>query len=363
MPRHLMMGTQRSVLTAAFVCAVLTGAARAQQPRHLPVFEGTYGAGLAEHARFGREFGARFAATIGARFNASATLSGALLPWVRSGAPAAREAYAGFLAAHEAAFPEFVAELRGLADGAGLPFDAVLVQNLREEFGDAYNRAAAEALDGGAPLPPITPRADHCSDVLLWPLDAHNEDSDAGDLGHAVLVRARVDGRSFWAFTYAGDLPSGAFGVALDAGIGFTLNYVHPEGASAPPPAPGVGGGWIGRGFVSRDLLRAESLDDALARAARADIASGHNYQLLQAAAPLDGAGGSGGRPARLLNLEVAPLGVSALAEFFEGDAAWFHANEYQASRPFSLHAGFSHPPDRVAQRAIFFGRFILFFG
>ena len=52
----------------------------------------------------------------------------------------------------------------------------------------------------------------------------------------------------------------------------------------------------MGRVFVGRSLLDAESLADATARLTRYSLAAGHNHQLLDL------------RTGRLLDLEVAPF-------------------------------------------------------
>jgi hypothetical protein len=56
-----------------------------------------------------------------------------------------------------------------------------------------------------------------CSDVLLVSdsaaIAAHNEDGGVALLGHTYIVRATLpDGLSFTAYTYAGELPTCAFG-------------------------------------------------------------------------------------------------------------------------------------------------------
>ncbi len=42
------------------------------------------------------------------------------------------------------------------------------------------------------------------------------------------MVLPYYNNNRFVAFTYAGDLPTGAFGWN-DRGVAFTLNYVHPK--------------------------------------------------------------------------------------------------------------------------------------
>ena len=65
-----------------------------------------------------------------------------------------------------------------------------------------------------------------CSDVLIvsdsTAIAAHNEDGNVALLGHTYLVRATLpDGlSSFTAYTYAGELPSCAFGFNSNGVVG-----------------------------------------------------------------------------------------------------------------------------------------------
>lgn len=70
-----------------------------------------------------------------------------------------------------------------------------------------------------------------------------------------VLCHAPQAGPAWFAFVYAGDLPTSGFGVN-SAGISYSLNAVFP----AAPLLPG-----IARNFVSRQLLEASSMTQALA--------------------------------------------------------------------------------------------------
>ena len=160
----------------------------------------------------------------------------------RAGSGAGAPVFESFLATHRALFPAFVRELEGLAAGASLPFATVFALNLREELGYF------------APPPVPTAReaafADHCTDYALPPWLAHNEDSAASDRGTVFLAEVAIDGGEFVAFTYAGELPSGAFG--WNGAVAFTLNYVQ--------PARGALGG-VGRAFASRFRKPASSED------------------------------------------------------------------------------------------------------
>lgn len=67
-----------------------------------------------------------------------------------------------------------------------------------------------------------------CSDIVLTGprtrVVAHNEDSGAEDVNHTAIVTAKIGSNpKFVAYTYLGDLPSGAFGFNAN-GVAFTLN-------------------------------------------------------------------------------------------------------------------------------------------
>lgn len=64
------------------------------------------------------------------------------------------------------------------------------------------------------------------------------------------------DGMFFVGYTYAGELPSSAFAFNSN-GLVFTLNAV-------PPAEDEIVAGGIGRNFVSRHILEAQGIDDAI---------------------------------------------------------------------------------------------------
>eukprot|EP01018_Ginkgo_biloba_P015297 Gb_10773 [translate_table: standard] len=154
--------------------------------------------------------------------------------------------------------------------------------------------------------------AEECSDVLVvnnsMALVVHNEDANVSVLGHVYLIKATLpDGSYFTAFTYAGELPSCAFGFNSH-GVAFTLNAV-------PPTKDEVAAGGIGRNFVSRDLLEAINIEDALRCVHLPDISVGHSYNLIDV------------RMRRLFNVETASNNRISLLEI--GQNPFFHANMY----------------------------------
>jgi len=84
-----------------------------------------------------------------------------------------------------------------------------------------------------------------------------------------------------------------------------------------------VENGGVGRGFISRELLEAASIDDAFRCISRPHQAAGHNYQLMDLATTriwnVEAASGN-----RMASQEIlAPLDPAQVRSFF-------HANQYQ---------------------------------
>ena len=121
-----------------------------------------------------------------------------------------------------------------------------------------------------------------------------------------MTARVGNGGPTWNAYTYLGELPSGAFAYN-DAGFGFTLNWVGPS----QPQCPG-----LGRGFLSRAILGATSIEAAIKIVTDPRGGAGHNYQLLW----------FGDESPRIVNVEAAPFGVHAVRPI---SAPFFHANSY----------------------------------
>ncbi|RWW23018.1 hypothetical protein BHE74_00021505 [Ensete ventricosum] len=88
----------------------------------------------------------------------------------------------------------------------------------------------------------------------------------------------------------------------------FTLN-------SVPPRLEEIVAGGIGRNLISRDLLEATSLEDALDRICSCNVAVGHSYNLVDV------------RSRRILNVETASKNRFSIREV--GKKPFFHANMY----------------------------------
>jgi len=242
------------------------------------------------HYEFGAAIGAHFADQIHAAYNSYDFLR-AILAWHATAAGRAR--YAELLALHEAAFPQYMEELRGLAANADLDFRDVFLMNLRGEYrgfltdGDAYRG---------------------CSDCSVLTdeqaLIGHNEDGAPAFREHLYFLQARVaDGPGFTACCYPGFLPGNAFGFN-EHGICFSVDNLRPLDIR-------VG---LGRHFLARSLLEARSLVDATVRVTPAGRASGFSYTI----------GSISER--RILQVEAMPQASRAK----EITGANFHANHAQ---------------------------------
>jgi hypothetical protein len=148
----------------------------------------------------------------------------------------------------------------------------------------------------------------------------HNEDSQPWDFGKGALVSTSWAGREWSAYTYLGDLPTGAFGWSPSGRFAFSLNYVAVQNLTCPG---------VGRGFVARAMLDAKSMDDALDLASSAAMSFGHNYNLMRTEPAVAG----------MVNLEAAPRGLYAVRPVTS--PPFFHANSYQ-----TLHFDNAAAPD-----------------
>ncbi|KAE9614094.1 hypothetical protein Lal_00016511 [Lupinus albus] len=201
-------------------------------------------------------------------------------------------------------FPRYWDELLGTAAGSGVPLLDILLMNLRKEILAFIPKEEIKGFNVDTP--------DDCSDVLVvdesMAIAAHNEDANVALVGHTYLVKGILsDGVFFVGYTYAGELPSCAFGFNSH-GLAFTLN-------SVPPAEDEVVAGGIGRNFVSRDILEATGIDDAVNRIRSSEVSVGHCYNLMEACTR------------RILNVETASGKRVSVHEV--GKTPFFHANMY----------------------------------
>jgi predicted choloylglycine hydrolase len=182
--------------------------------------------------------------------------------------------YAQLFALHQATYPQYMEELRGMADGANRDFVDMFLLNLRGEY-RGFLTEADDVLG--------------CSDCSIVTDDlaliGHNEDGSPAFGEHIAMIRIHVDGETpFTACAYPGFLCGNAFGFN-EHGICYSINNVRPTNIR-------VG---IGRHFLARAVLDATSIEDAIERVTPEGRASGFNYNIASVA------------QRRIVQVEVAP--------------------------------------------------------
>lgn len=160
----------------------------------------------------------------------------------------------------EESVPQYVEELRGIADGAGLEFNDLLVLNCMEAITeDALHRGCTSL----AAAPELT------ADGSL--LVGHTEDWLPEDFESVYLIHAQPhDEPAFLAITYGGLLPNIGFN---QHGIAQCCDSVYPNDARIGVP----------RIFVSRAVLAATTLSGAIQAALNRRRAAGYNHLIAHA--------------------------------------------------------------------------------
>ncbi len=241
------------------------------------------------HGEVGFAIGQRFAQQIHRSFDTYLFFQERILPYHRT--PEGQGRYRQFLELHQIRYPDYLAELEGIAEGAGRPFEDLFLVNLRGEYRTFLQGREAQG----------------CSDCVLLTDDValigHNEDGSATFRGNLYVVHARVEDKpAFTALSYPGFLCGNAFGFNAE-GICFSVDHVQPQDGR-------VG---VGRHFIAHSLLEARSLDDAIQRVTVPERASGFSYTI-------------GSIPERrIVVVEVAP-GRHHVREIH---GAYFHTNHY----------------------------------
>ncbi len=156
-------------------------------------------------------------------------------------------------------YPDYAEELRGMAEGAGLPFEDLFVFSCEEEMLDLWGRW------------------DKCTSASVRSRRglylAHNEDYVRRYRGNLVIVQARPSGRpAFVSLGYPATLAGSSTGLNA-AGIAMSGNSLH-----YPPRRRGVP-----KNFILRDVLAARNLADAVRRVRVPERTIGHSVNLVSA--------------------------------------------------------------------------------
>ena len=245
------------------------------------------------HRDVGFQAGATFAREIRNILHHHTELQQVLLPYYRTAD--GRRDYQRYLSCHQHSCPEYLEELKGMAQGAGCDFSALFLANLRGEFRPHQIAAGAEACST------CTVNQDGVCCI------GHNEDALELFRPYLYFAHVHVYGRDpFLALSYPGFLFGNAVGWN-QYGLFFSINITAPR-ASGPG---------IGRCFLARRLLEARTIAQAKSVATRPDRASGFNYTI------------AGINSKEILNIEVARRRYSVKSI----ETHYFHTNHYVEMR------------------------------
>lgn len=190
-----------------------------------------------------------------------------------------------YLSAAEDTVPHLVEELHGLADGSRQSFNDLFFLNALEEALEW--KEARRCTSVGVNVP---------GSLLL----GHNEDWYGEDADHVIVIHARPAGKPAFLSVTAAPFLS-AVGIN-EAGLAQGVNSVSSMDS-------GIG---LPRMFAARGVLEAETLKDALSKAAPPGRAGGYNHLLAVRAG------------------ETGNLESSAGADhYFSGGQVVFHTNHY----------------------------------
>jgi isopenicillin-N N-acyltransferase-like protein len=216
-----------------------------------------------------------------------------------------------FLPYAEEAFPEFIDEIRGIAEGANVSFDEVWTLNCYEGLPDSRQQIWG--------CTSMAIRGDQTANGHV--LIAHNEDWSTVDKDNVYLIRARPDdGLPFIGMTYGPLLVN----IGLNAeGIGVAIDSVYPTDS-------GVG---VPRILCSRAVLNARTIGEAIRDCVPKLRAGGYSYLLADP------------------NGELYCVETSATThDILYGDEGWLvHTNHYLSSKMRALEQAGTYAASHVS--------------
>ncbi|RJP48573.1 MAG: hypothetical protein C4586_08870 [Anaerolineaceae bacterium] len=159
----------------------------------------------------------------------------------------------------EERYPQYVDELRGVAEGANIPFDDIMVLNAMEAVTmDALHLTRCTSL---------AVNDERTADGHV--LAAHNEDWIPEDEGDVLIISAKPDkDPPFLAMTYGGLLPNVGFNAY---GIAQLIDSVYPSDSRIGIP----------RLVVARAVLASRRISGAIGRTLVPHRAAGYNHLLI----------------------------------------------------------------------------------
>src|SRR3990172_281880 len=211
-------------------------------------------------------------------------------------------------------YPNYVEELKGIAEGANVPFDDLSILNAMEAVtSDALHldRCTSMAVNG-----------DRTANGHV--LAAHNEDWIPADEPDVYLVHAIPDKEPpYLAMNYGGLLPN----IGLNAyGIAQMCDSVYPNDSRIGTP----------RTVVSRAVLASKTPDEAIRHTLSAQRAAGYNHLMVH-------------ESGELYSVEVSARRFSIL---YGADGYIIHTNHYLSENMQQVER---EPEDLVASRIRYF--------
>ncbi|PZV36385.1 C45 family autoproteolytic acyltransferase/hydolase [Mesorhizobium kowhaii] len=181
-----------------------------------------------------------------------------------------REIVRGFVPTVEEFAPDYLEEMRGIADGAGCSFEEIVLVNARTEILEIGRKATArEAPDG-------------CTGVIVMPemardgalIHAQNWDwlPECAQTGVVLMIRTD-DGPDILTFTEAGGLARSGLN---SAGLAITANYLESDRDYDRPGIP--------LPFIRRKFLESQHLAQGIKTVATTPKSGSNNMMLSTAA-------------------------------------------------------------------------------
>jgi predicted choloylglycine hydrolase len=236
------------------------------------------------HYELGQAIGKRFAAEIRGGFEERGEWFRELKAFADS---RPKNIYDTFLAAARKHAPHIVEELRGWADGCGLPFRDLMILNLKAEYAALRDQEKAKKKPEPEPQP-------GCSTLVAAGADrfviVHNEDGDKAYEQRMFMLRMHPPGDkpSVFCASYPGVLPGNAPWIN-DVGIIMTTNFIYSREVRLG----------VGRYFLDRLAMEARTPQEALRICSHPDRAYAFHHVIGSTA------------DNRVVSLEVTPTRLS----------------------------------------------------
>ncbi|BFY99625.1 hypothetical protein BsWGS_02665 [Bradybaena similaris] len=206
------------------------------------------------HYEVGYNIGSTFAERIKSFWNESPDIQTIDVPFSKT--PSGKAYFESALEVCKNNFPEYVRELQGISDGAGMPFDNIFMLNITKEIPNGL-------VDNSLQLQNATETAG-CTDVLInsstCKIIGHNEDCDPISKLYGYFVSAtildenRKEVESFTAHCYPGFLA----GTTLSFnkyGMVFTIDFLYNDFIVHGAPS---------RIFLNRTMIKARTFEEAI---------------------------------------------------------------------------------------------------